>query len=278
MLTINLLADPHIPTFPVACAYMRIRRLSGGGNASVTVGGEATTSNAYGSLVVPVSGTGPGTNISSIGARKTIVVEGAYGGSLIVEGALDGGILYDPVITCDTKGSGVYVLDGVWQYMRVRRIGSLEGSPSVTVGGHPVGGGGSGGINSQILKFSGEQTIPGPNGVVPDPLIAYFADASPDYTWWSWYYALPAAGVLSSFRVDVSYNDCDGPTTFIVVNGIIPTGQSLVVPAGTTGRFVTAGASAAFGVNDQLTLMASTTGDSGSHFLDFTAMALFTIS
>jgi hypothetical protein len=279
LFALDLLKDPKIPSFTAIAAFMRVRRASGfGGGIILGVGGEGSSSNLYATLTVPGSGTGPGTNVSALGVRKTLIVSGDYQGVLVIEGAVDAGATYDPILTCNTHGSGVYVFDGAWQFMRVRRVESVLGSPSVTLGAHPIGGTGSAGVNSCILFFAGSHNIPGPNGVVPDPFIDYFANAHYDAYEDPWYFCLPAAGLLSGLRVYVSLNDCDGITTVSFLLGVTPTTQTVIIPAGATGTFITVGAAVPYALNDQLALQFSTADDSGSHFLMFTANALFTIS
>jgi hypothetical protein len=279
LLTLDLLQDPHVPSFTAVAAWMRIRRASGfGGNVIVGIGGESTSSNLYAAIVVPPNDTGVATNVSALGVRKTVVVSAQYDGVLVVEGAVDAGATYDPLLTCDSHNSAVYVFVGAWQFMRVRRVGSLVGSPSVTVGGHPIGGSGSAGVNSCILFFSGWHSIPGPNGIVPDPCIHYFANGYSEQSDDPWYFCLAAAGTVSALRVCVLSNDCDGTTAVHILSGVTPTVQTVTIPPATTGAFITAGAGVVYALNDLLSLRLSTAGDTGSHQIIFTATAIYTIS
>jgi len=278
-LTLDLLQDPRVPPFTVVAAWMRVRRASGfGGNVILGLGGESTTSNLYAAIVVPPNDTGPATNVSALGVRKTVVVSGQYDGVLVIEGAVDAGATYDPLLTCDSHNSGVYVFNGAWQFMRVRRVGSLVGSPSIAVGGHPIGGSGAAGVNSCILFFSGTHSIPGPNGIVPDPCIHYFANGYFEQRDDPWDFCLPAAGTLSDLRVCSLSNGCDGTTTVHILTGVTPTVQTVTIPPGTTGVFITAGAGVAYALNDTLSLRLLTTSDTGENQLIFTATAVYTIS
>jgi hypothetical protein len=279
-LTVNLLGDPGVPSFTVVCSHMRVRRLAGfgGGSVTVTIGGESTTSNAFATVVVPGSGTGPGVDISTLGGQKTIVVSGIYDGNLAIEGSVNGGATYDPIVTCNTNSSDVYVTVGVWQFMRVRRIGGSLGSVSVAVGGHPLTSAAAAGVNTCIPKWGGKIYVPAGNGQVPNPYILYFSDSNYVSIDDPIYYVVPAAGVASLLRVTVMYNECNGDTTFTLLNGIVPTGQSVVVAGGLTGTFITAGPSAPCALNDLITLQSSVVDDFGSHTMYLSAMCLYTIS
>jgi hypothetical protein len=279
-LTIDRLGDPGFSSFIVVCYYMRVRRLAGfgGAGASVTVGGESTSSNMFGPLVVPVGGTGPGYDTSAFGGQKTVVVSGVYDGNLVVEGSVNGGATYDPIITCNTGNSDTFVIAGVWQMMRVRRLGQTFGMPTVTVGGHPLSPAGASAPNTCIFKWSGRVYIPAPNGSVPDPYVCYFTDDASSTSASPIYYTVPVVGVLSLLNVRVLYNDADGITTIMTLNGIIPTTQSISIPASTTGTFTCGAAGAAFALNNQLELAASVAGDSGGHVIIISATCLYTIS
>jgi hypothetical protein len=274
---IDLLKDPHVPPFSVVSLFMRARRFSGFGTVVLGIGGETTTSNLFAALAVPPSGIGVATNVSALGARKTLSIVGPYAGDLVIEGSVDAGVTYDPILTCNYHNSATYVFDGVWQFMRVRRLGSLTGTPAAVIGGHPASGSGGTGANSCVLAFSGTHTIPGANGVVPDPCIGYFANSIFEYSETPWPYYLPAAGTASGFRVHVAYNNCNGVTTASLINGVTVTTQSVTIPPATTGTFITAGASAVYALNDTMQLMFSTAGDYGEHTIIFGATALFTI-
>jgi hypothetical protein len=278
-LTVNLLGDPGVPSFVVVCSHMRVRRLAGfgGGGVTATIGGESSTSNVFGTLVVPGSGAGPGLDTSTLGGQKAIVVSGLYDGNLVIEGSVNGGSTYDPIITCNTNSSDVHVTMGIWQFMRVRRIGGSLGSVSVAVGGHPLAAAGVA-INTCIPKWGGQVYVPVPNGRAPNPYIAYVSDSNHGTSIDPIYYVFPAAGVASLFRVTVMSNQCNGDTTISLLNGIIPTSQSVVVPGGSTGTFITAGAPASFALNDLGAVQASVLNDFGDHSMLFSATCLYTIS
>jgi hypothetical protein len=277
--SLSLLADPGVPSFTVICSHMRIRRMPGFASTGVTatVAGESSTSNSFATLVVPVTGDGPGLNTSTIGGQKTVSVVGNYDGNLVIEGSVNGGVTYDPVITCNTGSSDTFVLKGIWQYMRVRRIGSSIGAPSVSVGGHPIAMTGAS-ANTCILKWGGLIYVPSPNGSVPDPYIRYYSDATYSSCDIPFYYVMGASGTVSQLQVRVISNDCDGIGTAVILNGVTPTTQSVTIPAGGTGTYVTAGAGAAFALNNPMAMMMSIAGDRGAHEMFFTAMCIYTIS
>jgi hypothetical protein len=277
--TIDLLADPEIPTCRVVAFAMRVRRLAGfsGPGTTLAVGGEATLSSLFTPLVVVGSGTGPGADVSAFGVRKTVSVSGNYVGAMVIEGSQNGGATYDPIITCDTGNSETFVFDGVWQLMRVRRIGSSVGSPTVSVGGHPMATGGGAAFNSCVLMWGGFQYVPMPNGHVPDPYITYHSNSISYDTATPWNYAAPVAGALSLFRVDVLQNTHTGTTTIgIVKNGVL-SAQTVTVLPGVTGIIVTGGASVPFALNDEMAVICSVAGDEFGSEIAFTATALYTI-
>lgn len=276
--TIDLLQDPKIPPFSVVCAFMRVRRASGFGTVTVGVGGETTASNSYALLSVPASDIGVPTNVAAMGVRKTLTVVGSYVGDLVIEGSVDAGATFDPVLTCNTHNSATYVFDGAFQFVRVRRVGSFQGIPTIAIGGHPQGGAAGGGVNSCLLAWSGGHEIPGGNGQVPDPCIRYFANDGYWYSETLWGYSVPAAGSITGLRVTVRYNDCNGTTTAFLLNGIVPTAQAVTIPPGITGTFITGGAAAAYAINDTVSMVLSTASDNGNHFIYFTATALYSIT
>jgi hypothetical protein len=271
---IDLVADPRIPSFVVVCSHVRVRRTIGfGGNVTLALGGESTSSNLFGTILVPGSGVGVPLDTSALGVRKTVVVSGQYVGNLIIEGSVDGGTKFDPIITCSTQNSASYVIQGIWQYMRVTRVGGVGGSPIATVGGHPIGG--AGGVNSCILKWGGDHESYEES---PDPLIWYFADTFSDFGPIEWNYAMPVAGTLSGFRVNSIVNTMVGPTAFEILKNGIATSQAVTVASATVGIFITSGASVSLAVNDEIALRATTTPNRGVSSLYFTAMASLAIS
>jgi hypothetical protein len=254
---------------------MRIRRAAGfGGSAILGISGEATSSNAFGLLVVPNQDAGPATDVSSMGVRKTVIVIGQYAGALAIEGSQNGGLTYDPVLTCPSQGSGVYYFSGVYSHMRVRRLGGVTGGslPIVTVGGHP-GGGGAAGANSCLLRFGGNHYS---NEESPNPYPSYHGDAITDWSNVPWYYALPAGGTASGLRIDVSYNDCPRSTDFTLMNSAVTTTQAVTVGAGLTGTFITSGASVVYAAAELMTLRAQTANHLRASDVYFTAWVLYT--
>jgi hypothetical protein len=276
LFSLNLLHDPRIPPFTVVSAWMRIRRAAGfGGNVILGVSGESTTSNAYGVFAVPANGAGVPIDTSSLGVRKTVNVVGRYTGAIVIEGSSDGGITYDSVLTCDSGNSNVYVFSGVWQFMRVRRAGSDNSIPVVSIGGHPGGGGGAAGVSSCFLSFGG---LFHSDGEYPNPNIGYFGNGiwnnSIDV---AWDYVMPINGVASGLRVVVAYNDYDGDNVLhLMLNGAITT-QTVTIPAGITGAFITSGVSVPYSAGDLMALQDSATYARYSDIL-FSAMVLYTIS
>jgi hypothetical protein len=277
LLTLNLLADPRVPPFAVVCSHMRIRRAAGfGGNVILGVAGESSSSNVFGAFVVPGDGAGVPLDTSTLGIRKTVIVIGPYSGVLVIEGSADAGATYDPVLTCDSKNSGVYVFSGIWEDMRVRRVGNTTGVPIVTVGGHP-GGGGAAGVNSCLLCFGGDYYLD--SAEPPIPFIAYYANTVSD--WYAvdrWDYSLPVGGSASGLRIDVSSNTFDVDAVFNLVKNGVVTSQTVTVPAGLTGAFITAGVAASYAADDLLAFMVSSEGARMYSEIYFSAVTLYTIS
>lgn len=274
-LTLSLIADPRVPPFTIVCSHMRVRRAAGfGGNVILGVSGESTTQNTFGQITVPGMGAGPAFDSSAMGIRKTVEVIGPYSGAIVIEGSLDAGVSYDPIVTCDSGNSGVYVFSGTYQLMRVRRAGNATPlAPIVTVGGHPASAGTS--TNSCFLKFGGTHYS---NSESPNPYSTYYSDVIIEWSNTPWLYSMPVAGTASGLRIDVSYNDCNRNCLFHVMNGATATTQTVTVPAGNTGIFITAGAGAAFVAGDLMAIRAQTANHTLTTTITFTAMVLYTIS
>jgi len=277
LLTLNLLADPRIPPFTVVAAWMRVRRAAGfGGNVILGVAGESTTSNAYGIFAVPANGVGIPLDTSTLGVKKTVNVVGSYAGAVVIEGSADGGATYDPILTCDSGNSNVYVFSGVWQFMRVRRVGSDNSVPVVTIGGHP-GGGGAAGVNSCLLCFGGDYYLSYEEP--PIPFISYYANTVSDwYDIARWDYSLPVGGSASGLRIDVSLNTFNVDAVFNLIKNGVVTSQTVTVPAGLTGAFITAGVAASYAADDLLALMATSEYARIYSEIFFSAVTLYTIS
>lgn len=114
--------------------FARIRRQTGGGVASASLGSETTTDNLFATITsTPV-------DTSALGPIKTVVCVGTYDPVVVVEGSVDG-VNYDVVCQFDTKNSDVKYVVGSYALMRLRGLpGGVPPSGSVSVGGGSASG------------------------------------------------------------------------------------------------------------------------------------------
>lgn len=118
----------------------RVRRLSGNGAATATLGALSTLKNLYGTLGYTAIDT------SAMGPARTIICSGTYNGNVIVEASNDG-TQYDAIAQFNTGNSFVIFVYGSWSKMRLRSDSVLP-SGSVSIGsGFP-------GQESTVNKFT----------------------------------------------------------------------------------------------------------------------------
>jgi hypothetical protein len=88
--------------------------------------------NLFYSLAVPAAdGTGAWTNVAASGTKKTINVQGTWVGTITVEVTNDAGTGYHALKSFTSPGE--VTLDAPCQSMRVRRSGTVSGTPTVGV-------------------------------------------------------------------------------------------------------------------------------------------------
>jgi len=164
-------------TFQIAAEYMRVRRSGGStGTPNVDVGGDDIGS-LFASLPVPAgNGVGAGVDVSALGTFNTLVVSGAFTGSITIQISLDN---VDWLPLFGFSKDGFKSKRFIAQYIRVVRsgIGAAAGSPTVSVGASndPIGTGGIGLDRTIIVAKAGgdantiEDGITAVNALVPAP-------------------------------------------------------------------------------------------------------------
>lgn len=135
-LTIDLVNDPKIMSLEGAFAFLRARRVFGHGTITIAIGGEVVSGNLFSNAIdVPTPGSdGTPIDVSDYPPVKSIVLVGGYKGTIVALGSVDG-TNYDPIATFRTGASEVITLTGVYSNVRLRRIGSDDGTPDVRIGG-----------------------------------------------------------------------------------------------------------------------------------------------
>lgn len=84
-------------------------------------------------LDVPASaGVGASLDVSAAPGQKTVIVGGAFGGSLYVQVSEDGVVFATYLTFSGAPGKGN--IPGAYQFIRVSRSGTVSGAPSVVVG------------------------------------------------------------------------------------------------------------------------------------------------
>ena len=125
-------------------AFMRVRRLSGGGAAFVAMGAQQATTNQFSPLDTDAIGTG------GMGPEKTILVSGTFEGPVIIESSNDGS-RFGAVAQLDAGGPGVAHVSGDYLSMRVRT--PLPAGAIVQLGaGFLFEGGGGGGTSENLSE------------------------------------------------------------------------------------------------------------------------------
>jgi hypothetical protein len=87
-------------------------------------------------LTVPAgAGTGSASDVSSVSASRTLMIHGAFTGTIAIEGS-DDGTNFDSIVgTGRFEVGGIYPLDAAARFVRVRRAGNVSGTPGVALVG-----------------------------------------------------------------------------------------------------------------------------------------------
>jgi hypothetical protein len=87
-----------------------------------------------------LSGAGPGTAVlvSTINTLRTLIIDGAFGGKIAIEGS-DDGVHFDSIVGSGLyETPGIYLVTGAARTVRATRSGNVSGSPTVTLVGESV--------------------------------------------------------------------------------------------------------------------------------------------
>lgn len=124
-----------VQTVQLNCVSMRTRGSGVTGSANCDVSAELSTVRTVTPAIPAGDGTAAASACTTLGNEKTILVTGTFVGNVIIEASLDG-TNYSEVAFFDAAGS--LELEQVWSNVRVKRSGTVSGTPVVTIAASSV--------------------------------------------------------------------------------------------------------------------------------------------
>ncbi len=171
----------------VACKWIRARvsNFRGGQAPVINIAGNDNGTTLV-ELVVPAgNGVGAATDVSALGAFKTLQIGGAFSGVVIVEVSADGITEWATAFSSNNQGSQNAELVANWARVVRSGVTTIGGTPVVALGGTEPGGGGGGGsvgpgtVNT-LAKFTGANAV-GDSTITDDGTVVEFTSlGAPD--------------------------------------------------------------------------------------------------